>query len=165
MVVMNRFREIRRKDRTLDNEAARYLLETGEYGFLSMCTPEGYGYGIPLNHVVEDDSIYFHCAPEGHKIDAIRANGRVSFCVVGQTQVIPGQFTTNYASVHVFGRITLVTDDEERLKALRLLVGKYSPDFQEASGKYIARSFSRTAVLRLDIEHLSGKNKRIVPGL
>lgn len=157
---MTVFPEVRRKDRMLDNDASRELLEKGEYGILSMCTPEGYGYGIPLNYILEGDSLYFHGAPEGYKLDVIRANGRVSFCVVGDTQVIPDKFTTNYASVLVFGHITIVEEDEERLHALRLLVGKYSADFQDISEKYIAGSFGRTAILRLDIEHLSGKTKR-----
>lgn len=160
---MAAFREIRRKDRIWDNESARELLEKSEYGILSVCAPEGYGYGIPLNYILEGDSLYFHCAPEGHKLDAVRTNDRVSFCVVGNTQVIPGKFTTNYASVIVFGHMTIVENDEERLHALRLLVGKYSADFREVSERYIAGSFGRTAILRLDIEHLSGKTKKATP--
>lgn len=93
---MEQFRAVRRKDRTWDALSARKLLEQGEYGFLAMCSESGYGYGLPLSYVVDGEHIYFHCAPEGEKLDAIRANGRVSFCVVGQTQVIPQHFTTAY---------------------------------------------------------------------
>lgn len=53
------FREIRRKDRILDNELAIRLLEEAEYGFLAMSGINGYGYGIPINYVKEGDSIYF----------------------------------------------------------------------------------------------------------
>ena len=52
------FREIRRKDRILDNELAIRLLEEAEYGFLAMSGINGYGYGIPINYVKEGDSIY-----------------------------------------------------------------------------------------------------------
>ncbi len=155
------FREVRRKDRVLEDEPARRLLEAGEYGFLAMGSPEGYGYGIPMSYAADGERIYFHCAPEGHKLDAIREDGRVSFCVVGRTQVIPHQFTTAYESVHVFGRIEIVEDEAERLHALRLLVAKYSPEYRETAEKYIAASSRRTCVLRLDIEHLSGKCKRV----
>ena len=51
------FREIRRKDRILDNELAIRLLEEAEYGFLAMSGINGYGYGIPINYVKEGDSI------------------------------------------------------------------------------------------------------------
>ncbi len=49
------------------------------------------------------DVIYFHCAPEGHKLENLSGNNKVSFCVVGKTQVLPDKFATNYESVIVFG--------------------------------------------------------------
>lgn len=161
--MMEKFRAIRRKDRVWDEAAARELLDRGEYGFLAMCGVGGYGYGLPMSYVADGDRIYFHCAPEGEKLDAIRENDRVSFCVVDRTRVIPRQFSTAYESVHLFGRIVVVGADEERLHALRLLIRKYSPEYAEIGEKYIAASFRRTVVLRLDIEHLAGKCKRIPP--
>ena len=91
------FREIRRKDRILDNELAIRLLEEAEYGFLAMSGINGYGYGIPINYVKEGDSIYFHCAPEGYKLECLRENPKVSFTVVGATQIVPGKFTVTRA--------------------------------------------------------------------
>lgn len=161
--MMEKFRAIRRKDRVWDEAAARELLDRGEYGFLAMCGVGAYGYGLPMSYVADGDRIYFHCAPEGEKLDAIRENDRVSFCVVDRTRVIPRQFSTAYESVHLFGRIVVVGADEERLHALRLLIRKYSPEYAEIGEKYIAASFRRTVVLRFDIEHLAGKCKRIPP--
>ena len=152
------FRDIRRKDRAIDNEKAMQLLETGKYGFLAMCGKNGYGYGIPINYAMEGKSIYFHCAAEGFKLENIRQNNRVSFCVVGRTQILPAQFSTAYESVLVFGRIAYDLPKEERLKALNLLVVKYSPDFTDISQAYISKSFLRTHILRLDMEHLVGKS-------
>ena len=155
------FREVRRKDRLWDTAEAARLLETGEYGFLSMVGTDGFGYGIPISFVKSGNSLYFHCAPEGYKLDCLRENPRVSFCVVGKTRVVPHQFTTAYESVHLFGTVQLDLSDEERRRALRLLVKKYSPEYEEIGEKYIEKSFHRTHILRLDIEHLSGKCKRI----
>ena len=146
------FREIRRKDRILDNELAIRLLEEAEYGFLAMSGINGYGYGIPINYVKEGDSIYFHCAPEGYKLECLRENPKVSFTVVGATQIVPGKFTTGYESTIAFGEMHL---------DLRLLVNKYSSAFKEIGEKYIEKSFYRTNILRLDISHISGKCKRL----
>ena len=121
------FPDIRRKDRLLDDHRAITLLGSGEYGFLSMCAVNGYGYGIPVNYALADSSIYFHCAPTGFKLENIRRNNRVSFCVVGHTQVLPRQFTTVYESVVAFGLMIGDLSEEERYRALRLLVEKYSP--------------------------------------
>ncbi len=155
------FREVRRKDRILDRESAIRLLETGEYGFLAMTGVDGYGYGIPINYVKRGDAIYFHCAPEGYKLDCLRENPRVSFTVVGRTQVEPGKFTTGYESAMAFGEIRMDLPEEERREALRTLVGKYSATFSEIGEKYIEKSFHRTNVLRLDICYISGKCKRL----
>jgi nitroimidazol reductase NimA-like FMN-containing flavoprotein (pyridoxamine 5'-phosphate oxidase superfamily) len=155
------FRDIRRRDRGWDNDKAMNLLETGEYGFLAICGKNGYGYGVPMSYALDGKSIYFHCATEGFKIDSIRQNNRVSFCVTGRTKVLPAQFSTVYESALVFGRISDRLSDEERRKALNLLVAKYSPDFADVSEEYISRSFSRTSVLRLDVEHVSGKSKPV----
>ena len=155
------FRDLRRKERTMENKRTLQLLETGEYGFLSICGINGYGYGIPMNYVLEDKIIYFHCAAEGFKIESIRKNNRVSFCVVGRTQLLPQQFSTAYESAFVFGQITCDLPEDERYKALNLLVAKYSPDFKSISHTYISKSFHRTNILRLDIEHISGKNRGV----
>lgn len=97
------FKEIRRKDRILEKEAALELLEKGEYGFLARAGADGYGYGIPLSYVKEADHLYFHCAPEGYKLECLRACPDVGFCVVGKTCGVPGQVATAYESVPAFG--------------------------------------------------------------
>lgn len=157
--------KVRRQDRLLDDAGQERLLDEGEYGFLAMCTDDG-GYGIPINFVREKtdtgDRIYFHCAPEGRKLAALEKDNRVSFCVVGATRVVPNQFTTAYESVIVFGSVATHLPDEERRAALRLLVRKYCPEYIDAGEKYMAASFHRTNVLRLDIEYRTGKTKRMM---
>ena len=155
------FKPVRRKDRILSEELAHALLERGEYGVLSMHGANGYGYGIPISYVLEGEHLYFHGAPEGFKLESLALDDRVSFCVVGVTKVAPRQFSTAYESVIVFGRIASVTDEPERIHALRLLSAKYSPEYPALAEKYINVSLHRTHILRLEIEHLSGKAKRI----
>ena len=74
--------------------------------------------------------------------------------------VQPAKFTTAYESVLAFGDIVTVDDNDERMKALELLVDKYSPEYKEIGLKYAKGSFSRTTVLRIDIKRISGKSKR-----
>lgn len=152
--------EVRRQDRLLDEARARELLRGGEYGFLAMASAEG-GYGIPVNYVVEGDTIYIHCAPEGRKLRVIEGEPRVSFCVVGVTRPVPEKFTTAYESVVVSGRARVVASDGERRHALELLVEKYSPEHAAVGTKYIDKSFHRTAVIAIDAERFSGKTKRV----
>lgn len=152
---------VRRQNRLMEEEEAFRLLETGEYGVLSMCTVEGGGYGIPISYVWDGKlSVYFHCAPEGRKLVNLQANNHVSFCVVGKTKVIPEQFSTAYESVLVFGTIQQNLPSEERMYALELILDKYAPQDKVKGLKYAENSFPRTHILRLNIESISGKCKK-----
>lgn len=151
---------IRRQDRLLCETEAMELLKNGEYGFLAMASKEGGGYGLPFSYAFDGESIYLHCAPEGEKIDALRQNNRVSFCVVGKTEVVPAKFTTAYKSVLVTGTVAFLQSDEEKMSALKLILEKYSSDFMEMGEKYAKGSLSRTYVLKLTIERVSGKCKK-----
>lgn len=153
------FREIRRQERVLDENRMQELLETGEYGVLSSTSTDGYAYGVPLSFVRDKDQIYFHCSMIGHKIDNISVNPLVSFCIVGETQILPSAFSTGYESVIVFGNMETVTTDEEKKKALRLIVKKYSPDFVKEGEAYIERAILKTNVLRLNIQRITGKGR------
>ena len=99
---------VRRQDRLLDQPEATELLRRGEYGILCMQRPEGGGYGVPLNYVWDEaDAIYIHCAPEGRKLHCLRECDRVTFCIVGKTQVLPARFTTFYESILLDCRVSL----------------------------------------------------------
>ena len=156
------FREVRRQNRVLEGERITELLINSEYGFLSLGTSEnGYAYGIPISYAYEEESnsLYFHCAPEGQKLDEISKNNKVSFCVVGKTDPIANQFTTLYESVIAFGdAITNLSDDEKR-KALRLLVKKYSAGFEEIAEQYMDKSWNRTLAFKIEIKHITAKAK------
>lgn len=147
---------MRRADKALPaDEIARLLLE-GEYGILSTVDAEGQAYGVPLNYVYLNDCIYFHCALQGHKIANILANSKVSFCVVGRTRVLPAEFSTEFESVIVFGEASVVQGDD-RYQALLGLVQKYSPEFVTEGHKYIEQFDSRTKVVRIDVNSMTGK--------
>lgn len=152
--------EVRRQDRLLGDDAACALLRNGEYGVLSL-VDGGVPYAVPVNYVWDGASaLYLHCAPEGRKLRCIARNGNASFCVVGATQVLPEKFTTRYESIVLECRATVVGGEEERRKAVRLILGKYSPTHAELGMTYAEKSLRRTVIVRLDVAKWSGKAKR-----
>ncbi len=151
---------MRRQDRLLEESRAWELLLSGEYGVLSMSSEEG-GYGVPVNYAVAEDTIYIHCAPQGRKLRAIAADERVSFCVVGHKRIVAEEFTTEFESVIVAGRASVIEDDAERGKALRLIVEKYSPEHIAEGLQAIECSLHRTAIIAVKIDSYSGKSKRV----
>ena len=153
------FREMRRIKQKISNEECIRVLKTQPRGVLSMIGDDGYPYGIPMDHWYSetDNTIYFHCAKVGHKIDAIRKYDKASFCVIDQDDVHPEKYTTFFRSVIAFGRIHIIEDDAEKMKAARLLGNRYNPNHEEALQKELEKGFSRMLVIRFDIEHLTGK--------
>ncbi|MEG0250742.1 MAG: pyridoxamine 5'-phosphate oxidase family protein [Peptostreptococcus sp.] len=153
------FRNMRRKDREISINDAREILTKGSYGVLSTLSDNGYPYGIPVNYIFYNGHIYFHSAKEGHKLDNIRNNSKVSFCVVGSEEVLPDQFTTDYESAVVFGEAKEVSDIEKE-EILLEIIKKYSPEFIEKGKKYIGALESKTTVVKIEIKHLSGKSRK-----
>ena len=150
---------MRRSDRAIEESEARDLLEKSEYGVLSTVSGDGIPYGVPLNYCVIDNSIYFHSATVGKKIDNIEINKFVSFCIVGNTELLPGKFATKYESVIVSGEVREVFNVEKQL-ALERLVHKYSPDFFDKGRKYIEGSINKTRVFKILINKFTGKARK-----
>ncbi len=150
---------MRRSDRAIEKEGALHILTKGEYGVLSTVAPDNQPYGVPVNYCVVDDSIYFHCATEGHKIDNFAHNPKVSFCVIGDTCVLPSEFGTEYESTIVFGMLGEAFDDEKQ-KALDGLLRKYSNNYFKEGLKYIDALKEKTRVFRISIETITGKSRK-----
>lgn len=152
-------RPMRRNNRAIGTEEAYQILRKGEYGVLSTVDEEGQPYGVPLNYCVLGNCVYFHCAKEGHKIANLEFNARASFCVVGDTELLPEKFSTKYESVIVFGEVREATGDEKQV-ALEALVSKYSTAFIGDGLNYIQSSGAQTRVFGISIESISGKARR-----
>ena len=160
---MNMFQAMRtEKSRELSRPEAEEILAKGMYGVLSMSGGDDYGYGVPLSYVFQDNNIYLHCALEGKKLTYLRRNNKVTFCVVGEAEPVPEKYSMKYKSVIVFGRAIEINDQEVKVKTLIDLVKKYYTDPEHIEkGKEVAANFvDKTVVLRLDIDHFTGKAKK-----
>lgn len=153
------FKEMRRKDRLLNNDEIIKILKNNAYGVLSTISDNGYPYGVPISYVLFNDSLYVHSALKGHKLDNISNNNKVSFTVIGNTQVLPGDFSTKYESVIIFGDAVEVFEDEKD-QALLEFINKYSIDFIQEGKDYIEKARKATRVMKIDPVHVTGKAKR-----
>lgn len=151
------FREMRRKDKMKTYEEAVQILGECTNGVLSVTGDDGYPYGVPVSYIYHDGKIYFHCAGEGHKLDAIKADSRVSFTVVGADEIAPEKFTTMYKSVIAFGRASIIDTDEEKMAALNLIREKYSGNFPKEGTAYIEKFWDKTTVVVIKVEHMTAK--------
>ena len=148
---------MRRKKQALSAEETTAVLERCSAGTLAVLGDGGYPYAVPLSYVYRDGRLYFHCARAGHKLDAVRACDKASFCVIDKDEVLPEKFTTKYRSAIAFGRVREVTDPGEMETIMRHLAGKYAPQEGEEAFQNEMRCSGALCVLAFDIEHLSGK--------
>ena len=155
------FRELRRGRQALPEAESLAILERGSHGVLAVLGDGGYPYAVPISYVYEDGKIYMHCAKSGHKLDAVRACEKASFCVVDQDEVVQAEFTSHYRSAIAFGRIREITDDAEKRRMVSLLARKYCPDLPQAEhDKAMERDWAPLNMLELTIEHLTAKQAK-----
>lgn len=148
---------MRRKAQQLPQEEAIEILKTRTHGILATSGDDDYPYAVPLSYLYEDGKIWFHCAMEGHKLDAIRQNPKVSFCVVAEDHVVPEKLTTFYKSVIAFGKARILEGEEKR-RSVVSLARRYAPEAsQESIDREIDDSWPRLCMVEIAIEHLTGK--------
>lgn len=147
---------MRRSRQALDRKECRQVLEKEKRAVLSVITPEGTPYGVPVNYVVHQDRIYIHCAREGLKAQSVAANPEVCLTVTEQGTILPGDWAYTVRSVMVFGTAAMIEEEDAKKEVLRLFAEKYFPD-PAADGACIEKSWQKTGVLEIAPLHISGK--------
>ena len=154
---------MRRSDRQRDLSFSLALIDRCSHGGAAISTGEDTPYCLPLSLVRIGNSLYFHCAHEGRKADLLRANPRVCVTFVGRDDpafLEPATYTTYFQSVIVTGTAVEVREDSEKIDALRALCQKLTPDYMGSHfDRAIQSSLSATAVWRIDMDQITGKEK------
>ena len=152
------FRKMRRGQQALSHEEMTDLLKTETRGVMSVQGDDGYPYGFPINHYYDEETnkIYVHGATFGHRVDAVRKDPKVSYCVFGQDFQKEGDWAKYVKSVILFGKAELVEDADEIARICRLLCAKF-PCPEEYIETEIEKDTPRTLVIAINIEDMNGK--------
>ena len=152
------FREMRRKAQALSLEECVSVLTEEKRGVLSVLGDDGYPYGMPLNHWydAEEGHLYFHGGKAGHRVDAVKAHDKVSYCVYDAGYRQEGDWALHVRSVIVFGRLRPVEDSSRAMEVCRKLCYKFTSDEGYIDDE-ILRHGGGTLVYELVPEHMTGK--------
>ena len=150
------FREMRRGKQLLSMEDTAAVMGRCTNGILACLGDEEYPYAVPLSYVYYNSKIYFHSAKDGHKIDAIIKNPKVSFAVVDEDVIVSEKYTTHFRSVIAFGKARIVEGDEW-LAAFKAMVEKYSGDQPEEAQHKKISGCTHAYLVAIDIDHITGK--------
>lgn len=152
------FRELIRKKKQLSEEECIRILKAEKRGVLSVNGDDGYPYGMPMNHFYheEDGKLYFHCGKVGHRLDALRRDGKVSFCVYDGGYRKPEHWALHIQSVIVFGQMRILDDPDRIAEMTAKLSRKFTEDETYIQNE-IAAYGAKTLLLELTPEHICGK--------
>ena len=114
-------------------------------------------YVVPVCFGYEKNAFYFHCAPEGRKIELIKKNNQVCVEIEADVEIIdaekPCGWSTKYRSVIGVGRAHILEDEEDKIHGLAVIMWQ----FGERKPNIKFEKTDRTAVVRIDIENITGK--------
>ena len=115
-----------------DRSAIDAILKRCTVGRMATIGVDGYPYIIPVNYVYFEGAVYFHCAKAGEKIDNLKRDSKVCFEVdiplayldLDYYGEIPEACAVHqfYHCVIIRGRAEVVSDLDEKLRALNALV-------------------------------------------
>ena len=153
------FREIVRRKQALSQEECLEILMNARRGVLSVNGDEGYPYGMPMNHYYDpkDGKIYFHGGRSGHKIESMKKDDRVSFCVIDEGVKDPESWYYHFRSVIVFGRVEFIEDEETLKRTVKELSYKFTQD-DEYIDHEIEKDLNGTLMFAIVPEHITGKH-------
>lgn len=151
---------MRRKDREItDRRVIDDIMGRCRVCRLGMCD-EGRPYIVPLSFGYDGGTLYFHAAGEGRKMEILKKNNQVCFEFDILNDVVRGneicRWGMLYESVIGFGTAEIVHDPELKRRALRYIVRQYGGEETDFPEPFV----TRTTVIRVRIEELSGKARR-----
>ena len=114
-------------------------------------------YVVPLCFAYSDNTLFFHSAGEGLKLEILQQNPNVCFEFDIDHEVVPDdkpcKWTMNYRSVIGFGQASVVEDLEEKRKGLDAIMQHYAG----RSFEYLEPAIENTVIIKVEVESMTGK--------
>ena len=152
--MQNKEREIKHKAELLE------ILKQGRYAVISMCrNNEPYVVTLSYGYDIDKNSLYFHAAPKGLKIDFIEQNPGVCATIIDDKGYVMNECDHKYRSVVFWGEMSVVQDMGEKKYGMEILLNHLEDDPAELKEKYLENDeyLNKATILRLDIKELTGK--------
>lgn len=151
-------RELCRVDRKLSEADALYVLGHAEYGMLNTINEDGWPYAVPMASALVENTLYFHSAKRGQKLENLRRCNRASYTAVLYAKNVPERFEMIYASAVAQGFVREITDEAERNKAMRAICEKYAAEYVDTPNyERTMKGMPALVMLAMDLEQVQGK--------
>lgn len=153
---------MKRKDKEITEEVIlKKILKSTQYVTVAMSV-DNQPYLVSLSHGYDENRncIYFHCAQDGKKLDFLKANNQVWGQALLDCGYIQGECNHNFASVHFKGKVTFITDLNEKLHAIQTMIRQLDKNPEQLIAKLKIERLKNTIIGRIDIETMTGKKPK-----
>jgi nitroimidazol reductase NimA-like FMN-containing flavoprotein (pyridoxamine 5'-phosphate oxidase superfamily) len=157
---------LRRSDKEItDYNEILTIIERQEYLTIALCC-NNEPYLVSLNYGFDKASrcFYFHCADEGKKIDFLRTNPKIYGQILESLKYKEGECSYAYRSVQFDGIVSFLENNEEKKRALALMIEKIeNPNLiSRTKEKYITNSsVQKVCIGKIHINYFTGKEERL----
>ncbi|NQT65870.1 MAG: pyridoxamine 5'-phosphate oxidase family protein [FCB group bacterium] len=148
---------MRREDRKItDKKVMLDIISRAQVCYLGM-SKDNMPYVIPINFGYYENTIYFHCALEGEKIDVLKNNPHV--CMVFNVDnklinnIVQDDWTMYYKSVIAYGKVEFIMDIAERQNAINIMFHHYGGKDYPLPEPVLAK----TMFMKVEINSMMGK--------
>ena len=148
---------MRRKEKEITDKTAMESIILRSSVCRLALSEENRPYIVPLCFGYKDDTLYFHSAREGRKLDILRKNNKVCFEFDIDNEIVEADdacaWGMKFQSVIGFGRGSIIDDIESKHKALNIIMQQYSRNSYE----YPDKAVKKIVIIKVEIEHMTGK--------
>jgi nitroimidazol reductase NimA-like FMN-containing flavoprotein (pyridoxamine 5'-phosphate oxidase superfamily) len=153
---------IRRKDKEIAEETVlKKILKSTKYVTIAM-SMNNQPYLVSLSHGYDENRncIYFHCASEGKKLDFLKTNNTVWGQALLDYGYVQGECDHNFASVHFKGKVSFITDPNEKLHAVEIMIRQLDKNPDALIAKVNQEKLKNTLIGRIDLDSVTGKKSK-----
>jgi len=151
---------MRRKEKEITSKQELIdILTTTKYVTVAMCI-ENNPYLVTLTYGYDEknNSLYFHCAKQGKKIDILKQNNVVWGQALMDNGYVEGKCDHLYATTQFKGTVSFIEDIDEKEKALNIMIKQQEKKPEMVMNDQITKESLKTVQIgRIDITFLSGK--------
>ncbi len=148
---------MRRKEKAITDKAAMESIILKSSVCRLALSEENCPYIVPLCFGYEDDTLYFHSAREGRKLDILRKNNKVCFEFDIDHEIVEAddacKWTMKYHSVIGIGKGSIIEDLESKRKAFNIIMQHYSRNSYE----YPDKTIKKIVIIKVKIAYMTGK--------
>ncbi|MCD4812714.1 pyridoxamine 5'-phosphate oxidase family protein [bacterium] len=145
-----------------DKAVLEVIMQKAEVCRLAM-TVDDIPYIVPMNFGYADNTLYFHCAAKGKKIEMLCKNDTVAFEIEGETGIIRGdelacKWSARYQSIVGLGKARFIKDAAEKLAALKIIMAHYTDQGDQLI--FAEKPVELVCIFCVEITQMTGKQSQ-----